>query len=144
MAEQSRSASGYYMLVLVGNLGNDPELRYTPSGVAVCNFRIASSLSIPVGNGEREVQTIWHRVSTWGKQAEICNQYLKKGAKVLIEGHRPGFDPVSGSPRTYTRQDGTTGVSFEITADVVRFLGGSRGADGESVHADPEQEVIPF
>ncbi|MBE9474670.1 MAG: single-stranded DNA-binding protein, partial [Chloroflexi bacterium] len=92
-------------------------------------------------------ETTWFRISTWGKTAEVCNQYLKKGSKVLVEG-RLKPDPDTGSPRTFTRQDGTTGASFELTANQVRFLStrvedeGAYSADDSQGISEPED--IPF
>ena len=115
----------YHTTILVGNLGRDPEMRYTPSGQAVTSFSVAVSEAYTSANGEKIKKTIWFRVSAWGKQAETCNQYLKKGSKVLVEG-RISADPATGGPKIFTRQDGTSGSSFEITATIVRFLS-SRG-----------------
>lgn len=111
----------YHTIIIVGNLGRDPEMRYTPSGQAVTNFSVASNRQYTASNGEQVKETIWFRVSAWGRQAEICNQYLRKGSKVLIEG-RLTPDPATGGPRTWERQDGTTAASFEVTAGTVRFL----------------------
>lgn len=111
----------YHTIILVGNLGRDPEMRYTPSGQAVTNFSVASNRQYTASNGEQVKETIWFRVSAWGRQAEICNQYLRKGSKVLVEG-RLTPDPATGGPRTWERQDGTTTASFEVTAGTVRFL----------------------
>ncbi len=111
----------YHTLIIVGNLGKDPESRYTPSGQAVTSFSVATSRQYTAGNGEQVKETVWFRVSTWGKTAEICNQYLKKGAKVLVEG-RLTPDKSTGSPRIYNKQDGTPAASFEVTASNVRFL----------------------
>ena len=118
----------YQKMIIAGNLGKDPEMRYTPSGQAVTNFSVATSRKYTSSNGETVKETIWFRVSAWGKTAETCNQYLKKGSKVLVEG-RLNADPATGNPRIFTRQDGTVGTSFEITADTVRFL--SSRADDE-------------
>jgi single-strand DNA-binding protein len=137
----------YQKLVIVGNLGNDPEMRYTPSGQAVTNFSVATNRRYTTSDGNQVDETTWFRVSTWGKQAEICNQYLKKGNKVLVEG-RLNPDKESGGPRIWTRQDGTSAASYEITADQVRFLtprGESEG--GYSTDESPgisEPEDIPF
>lgn len=117
----------YHTIILVGNLGKDPEMRYTPSGQAVTNLSVAVDDSYTSSNGERVKRTIWFRVSTWGKQAETVNQYLKKGRKVLVEG-RLTVDPATGGPRMYTRQDGTSGASYEVSASTVRFLS-SRAED---------------
>ena len=76
----------YHTIIIVGNLGKDPEMRYTPSGQAVTSFPVATNRQYTTGSGEQVKETIWFRISTWGKTAETCNQYLKKGSKVLIEG----------------------------------------------------------
>ncbi len=135
----------YQRIIIVGNLGRDPEMRYTPTGQAVTNFNVATNRQYTGSDGQQVKETIWFRVSAWGRQAEICNQYLKRGSKVLIEG-RLNADPATGGPRIWTRQDGTAGASFEITADTVRFLS-SRGEDdtfqaGGSMEA--EEDNIPF
>ena len=119
----------YHTIILVGNLGKDPEMRYTPSGQAVTNFSVAVDDSYTSSNGERVKRTIWFRVSTWGKQAETVNQYLKKGRKVLVEG-RLTVDPATGGPRIYTRQDGTSGSSYEVSAQTVRFLSSRTEEEG--------------
>jgi single-strand DNA-binding protein len=139
----------FHTIVIVGNLGRDPEMRYTPSGQAVTNFSVATSRQYTDSNGQQVKETIWFRISVWGKQAETCNQYLKKGRTVLVEG-RLTPDPATGGPRVYKKQDGSLGASFEINASTVRFLGGrSEGeggyqAGGEPSQATDENEVIPF
>jgi single-strand DNA-binding protein len=120
----------YQTLILVGNLGKDPEMRYTPSGKPVTSFSVATSHQYTNNNGETVKETVWFRVTTWGKQAEVCNQYLKKGNKVLVEG-RLTADGATGGPRVWTGQDGTPRASFEVTANTVRFLS-SRGEGGDS------------
>jgi single-strand DNA-binding protein len=142
----------YHTTILVGNLGRDPEMRYTPSGQAVTSFSVAVSEAYTSANGEKVKKTIWFRVSAWGKQAETCNQYLKKGSKVLVEG-RISADPATGGPKIFTRQDGTSGSSFEITATIVRFLssrgdneGGpvAGGSGGMEMAELPSEDDIPF
>jgi single-strand DNA-binding protein len=139
----------YHTIIIVGNVGRDPEMRYTPSGQAVTSFSVATNRQYTANNGEQVKETIWFRVSAWGKQAEICNQYLKKGSKVLVEG-RLTPDPATGGPRVWTKQDGSSGASFEITASTVRFLstrgegeGGGMGGDAAFVGA-PSEDDIPF
>ncbi len=139
----------YHTIILVGNLGRDPEMRYTPSGQPVTNFNVATNRQYTDSNGQQVKETIWFRVSTWGKQAETCNQYLKKGSKVLVEG-RLVPDPATGSPRIYKKQDGSSGSSFEISASTVRFLS-SRGeaeggyqAPGETSQVAETDGDIPF
>jgi single-strand DNA-binding protein len=139
----------YHTVILVGNLGRDPEMRYTPSGQPVTSFSVATSRQYTSNNGQTVKETIWFRVTAWGKQAETCNQYLKKGSKVLVEG-RLTPDPATGGPRVWTKQDGTAGASFEITANTVRFLssrgdsdGGPGGDMGGNFVGAPEED-IPF
>ena len=97
-------------LTLIGNLGNDPEMRYTPAGKAVCNFSLATNRKWNDANGQEVQETTWFRVSTWGRQAEVCNQYLAKGRRVFVRGWL-NPDTASGGPRIDTRQDGTVGAS---------------------------------
>jgi len=111
----------FHQIIIVGNVGKEPEMRYTPSGQAVTSFSVATSRQYTAGNGEQVKETIWFRVSAWGKVAEICNQYVKKGSKVLVEG-RLVPDKETGNPRVYTKQDGSAGASFEVNANTVRFL----------------------
>ena len=134
----------FHTLILVGNLGRDPEMRYTPSGQAVTNFSVAVNDSY-VKDGEKVERTIWVRVAAWGKLGENCNQFLKKGRKVLVEG-RLVADPATGGPKTFTRQDGTAGAAFEVNATTVRFLGGGsgNGDEAEPDQAAPADEEIPF
>ena len=119
----------YHTLILVGNVGRDPEMRYTHSGQPVTSFSVATNRQYTANSGETVKETIWFRVTTWGKTAEVCNQYVKKGSKVLVEG-RLTPDANTGGPRVWTAQDGTPRASFEVTASTVRFLS-SRG-DGDS------------
>jgi single-strand DNA-binding protein len=143
----------YHTTIIVGNLGRDPEMRYTPSGQAVTSFSVAVNDDYTNNNGERVKRTIWFRVSAWGKQAETCNQYLKKGSKVLVEG-RITADQSTGGPRIWTSQDGQPRASFEISAATVRFLstrseaesGGMAGSAGsdDSLSGPSEDGDIPF
>lgn len=141
----------YHTVIIVGNVGKDPEMRYTPSGQAVTSFSVATNRQYTASNGEQVKETIWFRVSAWGKQAEICNQYLRKGSKVLVEG-RLTPDKNTGGPRVWTKQDGGAAASFEVTASTVRFLS-SRNEAGELPAAGgemggtaelPPDDEIPF
>lgn len=141
----------YHIVILAGNVGRDPEMRYTPSGQPVTSFSIATNRQYTSNNGETVKETIWFRITTWGKQAEICNQYVKKGSKVLVEG-RMNADPATGGPRVWTAQDGSPRASFEVTASNVRFLssrddvgGGGMGGDmgGGNFVGAPDDD-IPF
>jgi single-strand DNA-binding protein len=137
----------YQKITIVGYLGNDPEMRYTPSGQAVTNFNVATSRKYTTSDGNEIKETAWFRVSSWGKSAEFLNQSLKKGNRVLVDGRlRP--DPETGGPRTYTRQDGTTGANYEINAFQVLLLF-SREEGEYDVQAVDSQRVsdsedIPF
>lgn len=137
----------YQKIILVGNLGRDPEMRYTPSGQAVTNLNVATNRTYNDSAGNQVKQTTWFRVSVWGKQAETAHQYLRKGRQVLIEGRLNPDD--NGNPRIWNASDGTPRASFEVTADVVRFLGGP-GAEPGAVTEEaglglPETEDdIPF
>ena len=127
----------YHRIIIVGNLGRDPEMRYTPQGTPVTNLSVATNRRWTNADGTPGEETIWFRVSVWGKQAETCNQYLSQGRQVLIEGRlRP--DPDTGGPRIWTRQDGTAGASYEVNAFTVRFLGGR----GEELAVGAEEEII--
>jgi single-strand DNA-binding protein len=117
----------FHTVIVVGNLGRDPEMRYTPSGQPVTSFSVASSRSYNNTSGEKVDETIWFRVTAWGKLAETCNQYLHKGSKVLVEGRLT--PDKNGGPRVWTKQDGTSGASFELNASTVRFLS-TRGEGG--------------
>lgn len=140
----------YHTLIIVGNVGKDPEMRFTPSGQAVTSFSVATNREYTTGNGEKVKETVWFRITTWGKQAEVCNQYVKKGMKVLVEG-RLTPDKGTGGPRVWTRQDGTPAASFEVTAGTVRFLS-SRGETNEMAAQSgsyasaemPPEDDIPF
>ena len=115
----------YHTIIIVGNVGRDAEMRYTPSGAAVASFSVATNRQYTASSGEKVKETVWFRISAWGKQAEVCNQYVNKGRKVLVEG-RLTADPDTGGPRVWTGQDGSQRASFEVTAGTVRFLS-SRG-----------------
>ena len=140
----------YHTLIIAGNVGKDPEMRYTPSGQAVTSFSVATNRQYTTGNGEQVKETIWFRISTWGKTAETCNQYVKKGMKVLVEG-RLTPDKTTGGPRIWTKQDGSAGASFEVTANTVRFLSRADGGGSDAPmaggmeHAEmPAEDDIPF
>lgn len=114
-------ARGINKVIIVGNLGQDPELRYTGSGTAVCNLRIATNESYKDSSGEWVDRTEWHSVVAWARLAEICNEYLKKGSQVYIEG--------SLQTRNYDDKDGITRYTTEIKAREMMMLGG-RGDGG--------------
>ena len=139
----------YQKLIIVGNLGRDPEMRYTPDGTPMTTFSMATNRRWTNADGSPGEETVWFRVTAWRRLAETCNQYLSKGRQVLIEGDlRP--DPVTGGPRVWVGNDGVARASFEVTAQTVRFLS-SRGeyestAGGQSDAGDmlPPEDDIPF
>src|SRR5262252_1384903 len=106
-------------VIVIGNLGADPELRYTPGGQAVCDLRVATTEQWTDKSGERKEQTEWHRVVVWGKQAENCSQYLSKGRQVYVEGRL--------RTRQWDDKEGNKRYTTEIVAQTVQFLGGGRG-----------------
>lgn len=135
--------AGVNKVILVGNLGADPEMRYTADGTAVCNFRIATTEKFTDRQGNRQERTEWHRVVVWRKLAEICGQYLSKGKQVYIEG----------KIRNETwEKDGVKQYSYKIEADTMQMLGGlgpgNRVQEAEPPFAPPEggvpEDDIPF
>lgn len=136
----------YTKLFIVGNLGRDPEMRYLESGQAVTNFSIASNRQYTASSGERVKETTWFRITVWGRQAETCNEYLRSGSQVLIEG-RLNPDKETGGPRVYQRNDGGYGASYEVTADRVIFLtraGATSGGYDDGPPAPADDDEIPF
>lgn len=127
--------AGLSKVILVGNLGSDPEMRYTPSGKAVTSFRMATSRRYTTPAGENKEETDWFRVSVWGKQAEQCNQYLSKGRQVYVEGRLHA--------RNWEGQDGQMRTSLEVTADRVLFLGRQAPA-ALPEEGEVEPEDLPF
>jgi single-strand DNA-binding protein len=133
----------FQTIILAGNLGRDPEMRYTPTGQAVTSFSVATNRQWTNNNGETIKETVWFRVSAWGKLAETCNQFLKKGAKVLVEG-RLTADSNTGGPRVWTAQDGQPRASFEVNAQTVRFLSSRTDSAGETGSATAPAEDGTF
>jgi single-strand DNA-binding protein len=134
----------FQKVILVGNLGRDPEMRYTPSGQAVTNLNIATNRRYTDSNGNPVEETVWFRVAVWGRQAETVHQYLRKGRQVLVEGRLVADE--NGNPRIWTRQDGSPAASFEVNAQTVKFLGSRSDADTQSYteEAPATEEDIPF
>ncbi len=131
----------YQQIIIVGNLGRDPEMRYTPSGTPVTSLNVATNRKYTGSDGQVVKETTWFRVSVFGKAAENCAQYLKKGSAVLVDG-RLTPDKNTGGPRTYQRQDGTMGATYEVAANTVRFLSG-RGEGGPGAAPAPGEEDVP-
>ena len=119
--------------IIVGNLGKDPEVRFTPSGRAVAKFSVATTEKWTDQQGQKQEKTEWHNIVVWGKQAEICGQYLSKGRQVYIEGRITN--------RSYDDKDGNKRYITEIIAQNVRFLGGGgQGRSSESGFVPPPGE----
>lgn len=115
-------------VIIVGNLGRDPEIRYMPSGDAIANVAVATSYKSKDKNtGEQKELTEWHRISFFGKLAEIVGQYLKKGSTVYVEGRL--------QTRKYTDKDGVEKYSTDIVAEQMQMLGGRPGGDGDAAQA---------
>jgi single-strand DNA-binding protein len=121
-------------VILVGNLGRDPELRYIQSGQAVANFSVATNEKWKDKEGNNQERTEWHRVIVWGKSAENCAQYLQKGRSVYIEGKL--------QTRDWEDREGNKRTTTEIVAQVVQFLGG-RGGAGSEEPPMPESAADP-
>lgn len=120
-------------VILIGHLGADPEIRYTPSGQPVANFRLATSESWNDKSGQRQERTEWHRIVVWGKLAELCGEYLAKGRQVYVEGRL--------QTRQWDDRDGNKRFTTEVQAREVTFLGG-RG-EGPSRKADAARPAQP-
>ncbi|GBD26050.1 Single-stranded DNA-binding protein [bacterium HR30] len=133
-------------VILIGNLGRDPEVRFTPNGQAVARFSVATTEKWRDQQGQLQERTEWHNVVVWGKQAETCGQYLAKGRQVYVEGRL--------QTRSYDDKEGVKRQVTEVVAQTVRFLGGGSGRPaaeasplvppGEGPAAPPEEDDIPF
>lgn len=121
-------------VLIIGNVGNDPEMRYTPNGDPVTSFNVATNWRYTTSEGEQREETEWFRVNTWGRLAETCNQYVVRGMKVYVEGR------LKSSP--WSTQDGELRSGNEIRANEVRFLdrAPASGTDSPGGPA-PEGEV---
>lgn len=122
-------ARGVNKVILIGNLGQDPELRYTGSGTAVCNMRLATNESYRDNEGQLVEKTEWHNVVAWARLAEICGEYLKKGSQVYFEG--------SLQTRSWEDRDGNTRYTTEVKAREMMMLGG-RGSAGDFDQRPPQ------
>ena len=151
--------AGVNKAIIVGNLGRDPEMRYTHGGTAVTQLSVATTRAYTNKNNDRVEETEWHRIVVWGKAAEHCNNYLAKGRQVYVEGRI--------QTRSYTDKEGVQRYSTEIVADTVQFLGarpqgGGQGGAGQQggsrqggggpppggeqpyIPTDPGDDDIPF
>ena len=140
----------YHTIIIIGNLGKDPELSYTAAGQPVTKLSVATNRKYTDGFGQPVKETCWFHVSVWGKQAEACQANLAKGGKVLIEG-RLTPDPKTGNPRIW-KSKGQVNSQYEVTAAVVRFLSGNeprtKNVDHSEEDAQEQGEInldeIPF
>jgi len=132
---------GVNKVILIGNVGADPELRYTPGGTAVSNFNMATNENWTDSGGEKQERTEWHRIVVWGRLAEICNQYLRKGSKVYIEGRL--------ETSSWDGQDGQKRYKTEVVARDMQMLdsrndmGGGDGGYGGNSQAAPAPQAAP-
>lgn len=122
----------YQLVVLIGRLGKDPEMKYLPNGDPVTTFSLATDRQWNDKQGAKQKETTWWRVSVWGKMADNANTYLSKGKLCLVQG-RINIDSKTGGPRLWTGQDGVVHSSLEITAENIRFL--SSKSEGEAIAA---------
>lgn len=120
-------------VILIGNLGSDPEVRYTASGTAVSNFNIATNEQWNNKEGQKEERTEWHRIVTWGRTAELCSQYLTKGRPVYLEGRL--------QTREWEDKEGHKRTTTEIVATTVKFLGSRADAGSYQAPAQPAAQA---
>ena len=130
-------ANGLNKVILIGNLGRDPEVRYTPGGLAVANFSMATSETWTTKEGEKETRTEWHRIVAWGKLGEICGEYLSKGKQIYIEGRI--------QTREWEDKEGNKRYTTEIIASQMLMLGSRESADESrpSPSSDMETPNLP-
>jgi len=127
---------GLNKVMIIGRLGRDPEMRYTPSGRPVTTFTVATSRTWNTSEGERRVETEWFNIVAWGNLAEICKQYLTKGQQVYIEGRL--------QTRTWDDSEGNKHTSVEIVANEMIMLSERREAEGSSESESVEEDEFPF
>ena len=134
--------AGVNKVILVGNLGSDPEVRTTPSGQRVANFRMATSRSWSGQDGQRQEKTEWHSIVAWGKLADICERYLNKGKQVYVEGRL--------ETRNWQDKEGQTRYKTEVICETMQMLGragadrnGDPGADAPSRGGTPDESMAP-
>jgi single-strand DNA-binding protein len=127
---------GLNKVMIIGNLGRDPEMRYTPSGRPVTTFSVATSRTWNTAEGEKRVETEWFNVVAWSNLAEICKQYLAKGQQVYIEGRL--------QTRHWDDTDGNKHTSVEIVASEMIMLGDRRESDSSAIDESIEEDEFPF
>ena len=117
-------------VILIGNLGRDPELKYTPSGQAVANFSLATTERWSSQDGQKNERTVWHNIVAWGRQAELAKEYLRKGRQVYIEGRIDN--------RSYDKKDGSgKGYISEVVVQSLQFLGSRNDTGGGPTPDEP-------
>jgi single-strand DNA-binding protein len=122
--------------MIMGHLGGDPDMRYTPNGNPVTSFSVATNRYYTDSSGEKREETQWWRVTAWGRLAEVCNENLAKGNLVFVVGH-PRL-------RTWQRQDGSTAATLEVIASRVLFLTKEQREEEIPAITEPEEEIPPF
>ena len=126
--------------IVVGNIGRDPELRYTPDGTAVCDLSIATTRKWKTADGRLNEETVWTRWACWQGVAETAAKYLRKGRQVMVEG-RLKPDPETGGPRVYQKTDGTWGANFEFVTERLTLLGNRGDSPAADAEAPAEAEA---
>ena len=127
---------GLNKVMIIGRLGKDPEMRYTPSGRPVTNFSVATSRSWNTSDGERRTETEWFNIVAWGSLAEICNQYLVKGQQVYVEGRLQS--------RNWEDSEGKHHTAVEIVANEMIMLGDRRSSDDNPPDEQTDEDEFPF
>ena len=122
-------------VIILGRLGQEPELKYTAGGSPVCNFSLATSESWTDKNGQKQERTEWHRVVVWGKLAELCNQYLSKGRQAYVEGKL--------ATRSWEDKNGQKRYTTEVSAQTVQFIGGQASAGTSTSAGGYNQDAGP-
>ena len=125
-------ARGVNKVILIGNLGNDPEVRYTQGGQAVANFRIATTEQWTGKDGQQQERTEWHNIVVWGKSAENCGKYLSRGRQVYVDGRL--------QTREWQDKEGQKRYTTEVVANDIQFLGGGGGGAGGGGRGGPREE----
>jgi single-strand DNA-binding protein len=127
---------GLNKVMIIGNLGKNPEMRYTPSGNPVTTFTVATDRSWNTSDGERRTETEWFNIVAWGRLAEICNQYLTKGQQVYIDGRLQS--------RSWNDKDGNHHTSVEVVANEMIMLGNRQSTDDQTDEVQLDEDEFPF
>jgi len=135
----------FQSVTVLGHLGGNPELRYTQTGKAVCSFSLAAK-RVWTKDGERQEQTIWYRCSAWERQAELINQYLEKGAQIMVRGRLNPDE--NGNPRVFQTNDGRDASSFELTVEEFSFVNDKKAEgsqeEAQEEHQEEQGQALPF